>query len=223
MVSCNFPAHNLWSWTFAKCFSGDCFFLQFPPCQFVSSWDFVVSQLLCNYYWQGRLLRLLRLSGLSQSGSKLLKTVKNKFTWSDFTNFPSKFQHFHINSITVSGHFSHLIFIICQTFVGISMNDQFHDFFSLIFGGFLQFCTTVCWRFSHCDQIFRGETLIRHDRRQDSTFRSLSSYHIIFRLLNPKRFPTRKFPRTYVLCFGIWIPISYFPRNALCFFVKDPK
>ena len=64
VVSCNFPAHNLWSWTFAKCFSGDCFFLQFP-CQFVSSWDFVVSQLLCNYYWQGRLLRLLRLSGLS--------------------------------------------------------------------------------------------------------------------------------------------------------------
>ena len=26
---------------------------------------------------------------------------------------------------------------------------------------------------SHCDQIFRRETLIRHDRRQDSTFRSL--------------------------------------------------
>ena len=57
-----------------------------------------------------------------------------------------------------------------------------------------------CWgwvdcrlRFSHCDQIFRGETLIRHDRRQNPTFRSLSSYHIIFRLLNPKRFPTRKF------------------------------
>ena len=57
-----------------------------------------------------------------------------------------------------------------------------------------------CWgwvdcrlRFSHCDQIFRGETLIRHDRRQNPTFRSLSSYHIIFRLLNPKRLPTRKF------------------------------
>ena len=80
-----------------------------------------------------------------------------------------------------------------------------------------------CRRFSHCDQIFRGETLIRHDRRQDSTFRSLSSYHIIFRLLNPKRFPTRKFPRTSVLCFGIWISIAYFPRNALCLFLKDPK
>ena len=180
MVSCNFPAHNLWSWTFAKCFSGDCFFLQFPPCQFVSSWDFVVSQLLCNYYWQGRLLRLLRLSGLSQSGSKLLKLAKNKFTWSDFTNFSKQISVFRHNYRFRSFH--HLIFKICQTVLGISMINQFHKFFSIIFGGFLQFRTTVCWRFSHCDQIFRGETLIRHDRRQDSTFRSLSSYHIIFRL-----------------------------------------
>ena len=79
-----------------------------------------------------------------------------------------------------------------------------------------------CRRFSHCDQIFRGETLIRHDRRQDPTFRSLSSYHIIFRLLNPKRFPARKF---LVVCTMLWYlnSYSYFPRNALCLFLKDPK
>ena len=54
----------------------------------------------------------------------------------------SAFSH----GIIVSGHFIHLIFKICQTVVGISMINQFHDFlkFSLISGRFLQFRTTVC-------------------------------------------------------------------------------
>ena len=40
------------------------------------------------------------------------------------------------------------------------------------------------WRFSNCDQIFQRETLIRHDRWQDPTFRSLNKSEvstIIFR------------------------------------------
>ena len=86
-----------------------------------------------------------------------------------------------------------------------------------------------CWgwvdcrlRFSHCDQIFRGETLIRHDRRQNPTFRSLSSYHIIFRLLNPKRFPTRKIPSTY-LCTVLWYLNLYFLFPQKCSFLISKR
>ena len=78
----------------------------------------------------------------AHSGSKWLKPAENKFTLYVISRiFPSKFQHLHI--ITFSGHFIHLMFKICQTVVGICMINQFHEFFSLIFGGFLQFRTCV--------------------------------------------------------------------------------
>ena len=50
--------------------------------------------------------------------------------------FPSKFQQIQI--ISVSGHFIYFIFKICQIAADISMIKQFHEFFSLIFGGILQ-------------------------------------------------------------------------------------
>ena len=53
-----------------------------------------------------------------------LKPAKNKFSWSNFANFPSKFQQ--IPTISVSGHSMPLIFKICRT--GISMMSQFHEF-----------------------------------------------------------------------------------------------
>ena len=57
--------------------------------------------------------------------------------------FPSKFQQIQV--ISVSGHFIHFIFKICQTAADISMIKQFHEFFSLIFGGILQLGPNV-----HC-------------------------------------------------------------------------
>ena len=50
--------------------------------------------------------------------------------------FLSKFLQIH--KISVSGHFIHFIFKICQTTADISMIKQFHEFLSLIFGGILQ-------------------------------------------------------------------------------------
>ena len=63
-------------------------------------------------------------STVLHSGLLWLKPAKNKFTWSNFTNFLSKFQQIHI--IFVSVHSMRLIFKICQT--GISMMSQFHEF-----------------------------------------------------------------------------------------------
>ena len=82
-------------------------------------------------------------------------------------------------------------------------------------------CCWDCWGwvgcrwFSHCDQIFRGETLIRHDRRQNPTFRSLSSYHIIFRLLNPKRVRGNS---SYIVCIWYLIPILISPEMFFAYF-----
>ena len=55
--------------------------------------------------------------------------------------FPSKFQQIWI--ISVSSHFIHFIFKICQT--AADKIKQFHEFFSLIFGGILQLGPNV-----HC-------------------------------------------------------------------------
>ena len=67
------------------------------------------------------------------SGLLRLKPAKN--TWSNFTNFSSKFQQIYI--ISISGHGMRLIFKICET--GISMKSQFHEFLA----DFLQFRPTV--------------------------------------------------------------------------------
>ena len=50
-----------------------------------------------------------------------------------------------VHLISVSGHFIHFIFKICQTAADISMIKQFHEFFSLIFGGILQLGPNVLW------------------------------------------------------------------------------
>ena len=55
--------------------------------------------------------------------------------------FSCKFLHIQIAS--VSGHSIHFIFKTCQIVAGTSMIHQFHEFFNLIFGGFLTFGTTV--------------------------------------------------------------------------------
>ena len=55
--------------------------------------------------------------------------------------FSCKFLHIQIAS--VSGHSIHFIFKTCQIVAGTSMIRQFHEFFNLIFGGFLTFGTTV--------------------------------------------------------------------------------
>ena len=41
-----------------------------------------------------------------------------------------------IHSISVSGHGIQFIFKICQTVVGLSVTNQFHDFLNLFHGGF---------------------------------------------------------------------------------------
>jgi len=56
--------------------------------------------------------------------------------------FPTKFQQIHIISVFRSFHSLHT-FKICQTVVGISMISKIHEFFNLIFGGFLQIGPTV--------------------------------------------------------------------------------
>ena len=47
------------------------------------------------------------------------------------------------NLISVSGYCMRFIFKICQTVTGKSMISQFHEFFNLIFGGFLSLGQTV--------------------------------------------------------------------------------
>ena len=47
--------------------------------------------------------------------------------------------------LTVSGHYMSFIFKTCQIVACASMIRQFHEFFNLIFGGFLTFGTTVRW------------------------------------------------------------------------------
>ena len=47
--------------------------------------------------------------------------------------FISKFQHIHM--ISVSIHWMHIVLKVCQTVAGISLTDQFHEFFG-IFGGY---------------------------------------------------------------------------------------
>jgi hypothetical protein len=61
---------------------------------------------------------------------------KNKFTE---TQTQSKFQQIHF--ISISDHC--LLFEICQTAAGKSMNSQFHEFLNLIFGGFFPLVPTV--------------------------------------------------------------------------------
>ena len=66
------------------------------------------------------------------SGSKQLKTAKNKFTWCDFTICVlSKFQQIRITS--VPSYCRDFIFKICQTVAGISITSQFHEFFWISF------------------------------------------------------------------------------------------
>ena len=48
---------------------------------------------------------------------------------------PSKFQHICITS--VSGRCVRLTFKVCQIVEGVSIIRRFHEFFNLIFGGFL--------------------------------------------------------------------------------------
>ena len=77
-------------------------------------------------------------------GYTVIPNVKNppkhKYTQGDFTNFPWKFLHIHITS--VSGCLR-LIFKICQTVAGISTISQLHEFLNLVFGGFLWYDATV--------------------------------------------------------------------------------
>ena len=56
--------------------------------------------------------------------------------------FPWKFLQIHITSVSDC-----LCFTVktCQIAAGTIMIRQFHDFFNLVFGGFLTFVTTVCW------------------------------------------------------------------------------
>ena len=77
---------------------------------------------------------------LQHSGYKLLKSAQNKLTFKEISRiFLSTFQKIRI--LSVSGHCMHLIFKICPTVAGVSMMSQF---LNLIFGGFFQFCPTVC-------------------------------------------------------------------------------
>ena len=57
--------------------------------------------------------------------------------------FHESFQATFSNLISVSGYCMRFIFKICQTVTGISMISQFHEFFNLIFGGFLSLGQTV--------------------------------------------------------------------------------
>ena len=68
-------------------------------------------------------------SGTSHSDSKQLKHAKNKFQ--------------KIYLISVSRHCTRFIIKICQIDAGKSITSQFHDFFNLMFGGFLLFSPTV--------------------------------------------------------------------------------
>ena len=52
----------------------------------------------------------------------------------------------HIQIASVSGRSVHFIFKTCQIVAGTSMIRQFHEFFNLIFGGFLTFGTTVWYQ-----------------------------------------------------------------------------
>jgi hypothetical protein len=45
--------------------------------------------------------------------------------------------------ISISGDCKHFIFKICQIVAGISTISKFHEFFNLIFGGFLSFDPTM--------------------------------------------------------------------------------
>ena len=56
--------------------------------------------------------------------------------------FPSKFKRICITS--VSGRCASFTFKVCQIVAGTSTIRQFHEFFNLIFGGFLTFGPTVC-------------------------------------------------------------------------------
>ena len=55
--------------------------------------------------------------------------------------FQIKFQQIHL--ISVSGHCKWFIFKTCQNVAAIRINSKFHEFFDLIFGGFLTFEITV--------------------------------------------------------------------------------
>lgn len=56
--------------------------------------------------------------------------------------FPWKFLQIHITSVSDCMCFT---VKTCQIAAGTIMIRQFHDFFNLVFGGFLTFVTTVCW------------------------------------------------------------------------------
>ena len=76
-------------------------------------------------------------SGSRTEGSKRLKSAENKYNKSGFISFSCK--TLHVQTVSVFGHGLHYILKICQTFPGISMINQFHEFLDLIFGGFLPF------------------------------------------------------------------------------------
>ena len=82
---------------------------------------------------------------VAHSGSKWLKPAKYKLTWCYIRYYITNFHHsafirFTAFSFRVSCIF---IFKICPSVTIINMIDQFHEFFNLIFGGFLLFGPTM--------------------------------------------------------------------------------
>ena len=74
-------------------------------------------------------------------GFKSLKSAQN---WVHLIWFHEFFQPTSaVCIISISGHCKLFIFKICQTVAGISTTGQFHEFFNLIFGGFLLFDPTL--------------------------------------------------------------------------------
>ena len=77
----------------------------------------------------------------SHFGSKLLKSATKISSLVAISRvFPWKFLQIHITSISGCLYFS---FKICQTIAGTITISQFHEFLNLLFGGFLQYDSTV--------------------------------------------------------------------------------
>ena len=76
---------------------------------------------------------------MTHSGCKRKKPAENKFNQNDFTSFSMQVS---ANSHNFRFRFLRFTFKICETVAGTSTITQFHEFFNLIFGRFLQYDPT---------------------------------------------------------------------------------
>ena len=77
-------------------------------------------------------------------GFKWLKPAKNKLTWSDFKNLFMQVSAYSESFCFLSFHALHIQNLSKRW--GHNYFRQFHEFFNLIFGGFLTFGTTVWYQ-----------------------------------------------------------------------------